>query len=316
MKYDVVVVGGGVAGLTAGLVLARARRRVLVVDAGEPRNTPAAHLHNFLSRDGMPPAELLTAGRDEVTAYGGEVIKDRVVGVERDETGGFLVRRANGPDLTARAVLVATGLRDELPEIPGVRERWGRDVVHCPYCHGYEVRDTPIAVLGGDNRPFTLHQASLVRQWSEDVVFFPNRIALTDEERERLAARGVEVVDGEVARLVVAEDRVRGVELGDGRVVARATVFVGPRFVPRDELLRDLGCAVGDNGWVSVDPTGRTSVAGVWAAGNAVDSPAQLVNAASAGSSAAIAINHHLLALEVDQAVAERRGRDGAPAAN
>ena len=142
--YDVVVVGGGAAGLSAALVLGRARRRVAVVDAGAPRNAPAAHMQGFLSRDGMPPADLLAAGRAEVTGYGVALIEDQVVEIE----AGFVVRLARGNALQGRRVLVATGVHDELPEIPGVRERWGRDLLHCPYCHGWEVRDQPIGVLG------------------------------------------------------------------------------------------------------------------------------------------------------------------------
>jgi thioredoxin reductase len=306
MEYDAVVVGGGTAGLSAAMVLARARRRVAVVDAAEPRNAPAAHMHGFLSRDGMSPARLLEVGRGEVVGYGGETIEGRVRGIEHDGDG-FAVRLDGDRALTTRSVLMATGLRDELPEVPGVRERWGNDVIHCPYCHGYEVRDTPIGVLGGDNRPFTVHQVSLVRQWSDDVVFFPNRIVLEADERERLIARGIRIVDGNVARLVVDDDRLSGVELADGAVVPREAVFVGPRFVPRDELLTSLGCEVGENGWVATDPTGRTSVTGVWAAGNVVDSPAQVINAAGAGYSAAVAINHYLLEEDVQQAVKDYR---------
>jgi len=298
--YDVVVIGGGLAGLAAGTVLARARRRVVVVDAGEPRHAPAAHAHGFPALDGISPDELLSRSRAEMTGYGGEFVEDRVERIERDGAD-FLVRRESGA-LRARAVLAATGLRDELPDVGGLRERWGRDVLHCPYCHGYEVRDRALAVVGGDNRPFTLHQAQLVRQWSADVVFFPNRIELDASERDRLAARGIEVVAGPVRRVVSGAEGVRGVELADGREVAREAVFVGPRFAPRDELLTELGCAVGDNGRLAVDPSGRTSVDGVWTAGNVSDSPAQLVNAASQGSTAAIAVNHHLLAQDVERA--------------
>jgi thioredoxin reductase len=304
MEYDVVVIGGGAAGLSAATVLARARRRVIVVDAGDPRNAPAQHVYGFLSRDGMAPAQMLAVGRDEVTGYGGQVMQARAVAIEQLGDRGFVARRDGGPDLTARGVVVATGLRDELPETPGLRERWGVDVLHCPYCHGYEVRDTPIAVLGGVNRPFTLHQASLVRQWSADVVFFPNRIVLDVDERTRLTARGIRIVEGEVARLVVRDHQLHGVELADGEVVPRAAVFVGPRFVPRDDLLTGLGCEAGEDGWVGTDPTGHTSVPGVWAVGNVVDSPAQLITAAGAGTKAAIALNHYLLEQDVQEAVA------------
>lgn len=139
--YDVVVVGGGPAGLSAALVLSRARRRVLVVDSGVPRNAPAAHIHGYLSRDGLPPAALLAAGRYEVTGYGGEVVTDAVADVIRRGSGSFQVRLVSGRRVPARRLLVATGLRDELPDVPGLGQRWARDVLHCPYCHGWEVRD-------------------------------------------------------------------------------------------------------------------------------------------------------------------------------
>ncbi|MFC7343065.1 NAD(P)/FAD-dependent oxidoreductase [Saccharopolyspora griseoalba] len=304
MDYDVLIIGGGAAGLSGGLVLARSRRKIAVLDAGEPRNEPAGHVHGYLSRDGITPVEFFETGRAEVRRCGGEIVPARVVGAKPADPEGFSISLDDGRELTARGLLVATGLADELPDIPGLRERWGDDVLHCPYCHGYEVRDRPLAVLGGDNRPFTMHQAQLVRQWSADVVFFPNTIEPTDEERRRLEARDVEVVDGPVARLVPGAGGLAGVELADGRVVPREVAFVGPQFLPRDQLLGELGCERGENGWVAVDPSGRTSVPGVWAAGNVVDNPAQLVNAAAEGMTAGIALNHHLLAEDVEAALA------------
>ena len=299
-----VIVGGGAAGLSAALVLARARRRVMIVDAGNPRNGVSEHLHGYLTRDGQSPTQLLAAGRKEVLEYGGEMTTGTAIGIEQTEDGGFLVQTDATASLEARTVLVATGLRDELPNIAGLQDRWGVDVLHCPYCHGYEVRDTPIGVLGGDNRPFTIHQASLVRQWSDDVVFFPNRIELTGTERERLTVRGIRIVEGDVAGVSVADGRLDGVELASGQVVPLSVVFVGPRFVPRDALLTDLGCEADENGWVVTDPAGSTSMPGVWAAGNVSDSPAQLITAAAAGSKAAIALNHYLLEQDIVRAVA------------
>ncbi|MFJ9367820.1 NAD(P)/FAD-dependent oxidoreductase [Nocardia sp. NPDC101769] len=296
------VIGAGAAGLSAATVLARACRGVVVVDAGEPRNAPAQHVHGFLSRDGVEPAELFAAGRAEMLGYGARLLDDRVTSIEAWQ-GGFAVRAQNST-LTTRTVLVATGLRDKLPQIPGLHEQWGIGVLHCPYCHGHEVRDTAIAVIGGDNRPFTLHQASLVRQWSADVIFFPNGIGLSEQERRVLTTRGIRIDDRVVTRIILRDSQIYGIELGDGRLVRRQTVFIGPTFLPNDELLTDLGCAVGDDGWVTVDPTGLTSVEGVWAAGNVVDSPAQLISAAAAGSKTAIAINHHLLARDIEHALA------------
>jgi thioredoxin reductase len=294
-EYDVVVVGGGAAGLSAALVLARARRRVAVVDAGAPRNLPAAQMHGFLSRDGMAPLELLAAGRAEATGYGGHVIQDRVLSVEP----GFHLELGSGTPLKARRVLVATGLRDELPEIPGVRERFGQDVLHCPYCHGYEVRDQPLGVLGGS--PDSAEYALLVRQWSPDLAFFPHTHPVTAEQREQLVARGIRIIEGAVAQVVVKDDRLFGVGLDDGTIIPRAAVFVRPRFVPNSDLLSSLGCAVDENGWTIVDPTGRTSVPGVWAAGNAINRFAQVITAASEGSFAAMALNTDLITDDIKE---------------
>lgn len=222
-KYAVVVVGGGAAGLSAALVLGRARQRTLVVDAGEPRNAPAAHMQGFLTRDGMPPAEFLAIGREEIARYGVELVRDRVVEVERGRDGtveqgeDFAVVLAGGRTVRARRLVVATGLRDELPAVPGLAERFGRDVLHCPFCHGWEVRDQPFGVLG--TAPTSVHQALMVSQWSKDVRFFLHTVTeeeLSDEDLRRLAAAGVDVVPGEVAGLVVEDDRLTGVRLAGG----------------------------------------------------------------------------------------------------
>jgi thioredoxin reductase len=259
-------------------------------------------MQGFLSRDGMPPADLLAAGRDEVSGYGVELIEDRVVGID----AGFLVRLAGGQVLQARRILVATGCGDELPDIPGVRERWGRDLLHCPYCHGWEVRDQPIGVLG--TNPGSVQHALLVRQWSDDVVLFVHTLDPSSEEFERLRARDVQVVSGGVARLVVEADRLTGVELSDGQVIPRTAVFIRPINVPpTDGLLTGLGCDVDEAGFVLVDGTGRTSVAGVWAAGNVVDPRLQVITSAGGGSAAAIGINADLVQDDVERAVERSR---------
>jgi thioredoxin reductase len=314
-EYDVVVVGGGAAGLSAALVLSRARRSVAVVDAGQPRNAPASHMQGFLGSDGLPPTELLAAGRAEVTGYGGQLVSGAVATVtacprtSAHNRQRFEVVLADGSPLMARRILVTTGLRDDIPDIPGVRERWGRDLLHCPYCHGYEVRDQPLGVLGGDpaSTQDALAHAHIIRQWSDDVVFFTNGNPLTVAQREQLVARAIGVVDTRVVRLVVEDDQLSGVELADGRVVARAAVFVRPAFVANDTLLTDLGCATSQNGWVAVDATGRTSIAGVWAAGNAVNPRAQVITAAGEGSAAAIAINNDLVDEDLPIAVTNFR---------
>lgn len=299
--YDVTIIGGGAAGLSAALVLTRARRAVLVVDGGRPRNAPAAHLHGYLSRDGLAPDELLAKGRQEVRAYGGEIVDGTATGAAAAGEDGFQVSLADGQPISTRQLLVTTGLYDELPDVPGLRERWARDVLHCPYCHGYEVRDRPLGVLGG--MPGAVRYAHTVRQWTDDLVYFTPPDALTDAERTELLARAIGIVEGTVDGLIIIDDHLSGVRLDDGRVVPREVLFVPPRFVPHHELLTGLGCLTDDDGWATTDPVGRTSVPGVWAAGNVVDPRAQIITAAGAGSSAAIALNADLVAADVRLAV-------------
>ena len=327
-RYDVVVVGGGPAGLSAAVTLTRSRRRVLVVDSGDPRNAPAAHVHNYLGREGTPPGDLLAAGRAEVTGYGGEMVTGTVTSAQRLDddredgarfrivldgepvlTGGVLTR-----DVLARRLLVSTGLADELPDVPGVAERWGRDVLHCPYCHGWEVRDQVIAVLASG--PGAVHQALLFRQLSEHVTVLLNTAPeLGGEVREQLDARGIAVVEGEVATLEVTGDRLTGVRLRSGQVVPCQAVVVQPRFTARAGVLSSLGLEPTDmemggqvvGSYVPAGPAGDTAVPGVWVAGNVTDLKAQVISSAAAGLNAAAAINADLVEEDARVAVAARR---------
>ncbi|MFE1315103.1 NAD(P)/FAD-dependent oxidoreductase [Streptomyces sp. NPDC058755] len=303
--YEVVVVGGGAAGLSAALVLGRARRRTLVVDAGEPRNAPSAHMQGYLSRDGMSPAEFLAVGREEIARYGVELVRDRVVDATGDED--FTVVLASGRTVSARQLVVATGLKDELPPVPGIAERFGRDVIHCPYCHGWEARDRATGVLASS--PMSVHQALMVTQWSKDVRFFLHEVReteLTDEDRRRLAAAGVTVVPGAVAEVLAGEDRLTGVRLADGTVHDREVLYVAPRAVPQNDLLVRLGAELRETPFGSfpvIDERGLTTVPGLWAAGNAGGFAEQVVNAASRGYRAGAAINGELLFADLDAAV-------------
>lgn len=307
---DVVVIGGGPAGLSAALVLGRSRRSVTVVDGGEPRNACSPRLHGFLTRDGTAPEVFLAAARGEVRGYGVELVEDEVVAVvadEHDGEAGFRVTLTGGGALRARRVVAATGIADELPDIDGVTERWGRDVLHCPYCHGYEVRDRPLAVVARDTGG-AVHQPLLLRQWSEDVTVVLDEAwaDLGEDDRSLLDARGVRVVGGSVRALVVDEDRLSGVRLADGREVPCAAVFVSPRFRLRTTALAALAPDVVENDMgehLATDAEGRTSVPGLWAVGNLADLSAQVLGAAELGSRAAIGINGEL-ALEDARAAA------------
>lgn len=300
-EFDVVIVGGGAAGLSAALVLSRARRKVLVVDSGAPRNAPAPHMHGFLSRDGMPPAGLLEVGRDEVKGYGGEIRAGDVTELVLSGGSGFWVLLSDGQRVSARRLLIATGLRDELPDIPGLAARWARDVLHCPYCHGFEVRDRQLGVLGGSAE--SVRYVQTVRQWTTDVVFFTPPGSLTPLQRSELVARAIGIVEGTVKRVLVENDQLSGVEMDDGRIIRRQALFVPPRFVPHNDLLARIGCEMDDSGWVVRDGTGLTTIPGVWVAGNVANPRAQVITAAGEGSTSAIAINADLIEEDTRNAV-------------
>jgi thioredoxin reductase len=213
-----------------------------------------------------------------------------------------VVAGGGAASLSAALVLGRARRRIAVIDAGAPRKQWGRDLLHCPYCHGWEVRDQPLGVLG--TQPGSLQHALLVRQWSDDVVFFVHTYDLTSTERHQLRARGVRVVDGEVVRLVVEDDRLRGVELADGQVIERTAVFIRPGNTPYDDgLLAGLGCELDGAGFPVVDAAGQTSVPGVWAAGNVADPRAQVVTAAGAGSAAAIAINADLVQEDAERAV-------------
>jgi thioredoxin reductase len=259
-------------------------------------------VHGFISRDGISPSELLDLGRSEVRGYGAEVISGEVSAVAR-KNGGFAVTMTDGQCLRARRLLIATGLGDELPDLPGLRERWGRDVIHCPYCHGWEVRDKAIAVLA--TGPMAVHQALLFRQLSTDVTFFSH--TMPPDQREELTARDIRIVDGPVASVEIADDRVVGVRLDDGTTINADAVVVSPRMVARGEFLASLGLRpaehpAGSN--IPADATGRTEVPGVWVAGNVTDLMAQVGGSAAAGALAGAHINADLVAEETSEAVA------------
>lgn len=306
--YDVIVVGGGAAGLSGALALVRSRRSVLVIDDGTPRNAPAGHVHNYLTRDGVPPAELYALGREEVTGYGGEVVTGTVTSATQ-AASGFQVELSDGRSFQARRLLVTAGATDELPDVPGLAERFGRDVLHCPYCHGWEVRDQAIGVLATGG--MAVHQAQLFRQLSDDVTLFLHKgPELTDEQWEELAARGIAVVQGEVEGLEVDGDRLTGVRLAGGRVIPRQAVVVQTSLRARADFLDSLGLKAGEIQGVGTavesDRTGATNVPGVWVAGNVTDPMSQVISSAAAGLQAGAVINADLIAEETRVAVAAR----------
>ena len=308
---DAVVIGGGAAGLNGALILARSRRSVVVIDSGSPRNAPAEAVHGLIALDGTPPAELLRRGREQVRQYGGRVVHGEVVSAEpaTPSTDGdlrFTVTLADGRSITARRLLVATGLTDVLPEVPGLAEHWAHSVVHCPYCHGWEVRDEPIGILA--TAPASIGHALLFRQLTEDLTYFTHGTDLDEDSRARFAARGIRVIDTPVTEIVNDENGVlAGVRLANGQVVTRRVLAVGPQMRARSQGLEGLGLPVQDlpnmgRGFAS-GLAGTTEVPGVWVAGNATDPVAQVGASAAAGALAGADINKMLAIADTDAAL-------------
>ncbi|MEU6762324.1 NAD(P)/FAD-dependent oxidoreductase [Streptomyces sp. NPDC046853] len=309
---DAVVIGGGAAGLNGALMLARSRRTVVVIDSGAPRNAPAEGVHGLLGLEGIPPGALLERGREEVRHYGGLVVTGEVIAAapaapSAEGDPRFTVTLTDGRSLTARRLLVATGLRDVLPDVRGLAGHWGHGVVHCPYCHGWEVRDEPIGVLAVG--PASVHHALLFRQLTDDLVYFTRGTALDEDTRARFAARDIRVVDTPVAEVVAAEDGgIAGVRLSDGDLVPRRVLAVATTMQARTEGLdqlmlpmRDLPGGMGRH--FATGTAGTTEVPGVWVAGNATDLSAQVGASAAAGALAGAHMNADLAAADTEAAL-------------
>ncbi|WP_114853427.1 NAD(P)/FAD-dependent oxidoreductase [Brachybacterium sp. YJGR34] len=313
---DVAVLGGGAAGLNGALMLSRSRRSVVVIDSGTPRNAPAEGIHGLLGNEGTPPAEFLARGRAEVRQYGGLVVTGEVAAARAaapapDGDLRFAVELTDGRALTARRLLIATGLRDELPDIPGLAQHWGHGLVHCPYCHGWEVRDEPIGVIA--TRAASLHQALMFRQLSADVTVFTHGFAPDEESRGRLAARGVALREEGIEEIVAAAGGgIAGVRLTGGELVPRAVLTVATVMAPRTDGLQELGLTIEEIGGgmgtkIASGFAGVTEVPGVWVAGNAADPSAQVGPSAAGGALAGGHINGMLVMADTDAAVAARR---------
>jgi thioredoxin reductase len=291
---DVIVVGAGPAGLSAALMLGRCRRKVLVFDGGRPRNAPSHALHGFLTRDGTSPAEFLRLARAELTQY--ETVSVRhaeVTAAECRSDGRFVVELAGGEEFSARKLLLATGVVDNLPQIDGFRELYGRGVFHCPYCDGWEHRDRPLAIYGKGQRGLGL--ALELTVWSRDLVLCTDGPSeIEDRDLERLARNGIEVREERIARLEWNDDRLSGIAFADGSTIARSALFFSTGQYQRSDLLSRLGCQFNEKGTVSTGKYESTHLPGLFVCGDASRAVQWVVVAAAEGAEAAFAINTDL----------------------
>jgi thioredoxin reductase len=291
-RLDVAVVGGGPAGLSSALVLARCRRRVVVIDAGNPRNSASHGIHGFLTRDGTLPAEFLRVAREEVESYGVRLLSDTAISAERDDDG-FIVTLRSGGKVVARKILLATGVVDRLPEIPDIRLYYGKSIHHCPYCDAWEHKDGRIAVYGAGKGGVSL--ALKMKIWSADVVLCTNGPSRIPEmERERLARYEVRVIEKKIIRLEGAPPQLERIVFEDGSGVDRTGMFFSTGSGQRSELIRQLGCEVTRKGAARIHRRQRSSVPGVFICGDAAEDSQYVIIAAAHGARAAMAINEDL----------------------
>ncbi|MCA8353213.1 NAD(P)/FAD-dependent oxidoreductase [Burkholderia cepacia] len=295
--HEVIVIGGSFAGLSAAMQLARARRRVLVIDAGRPRNRFAAHAHGFFGQDGKPPAQIVEEAAAQLAAY---PTVQRIAGdartAERDADGRFHVTLADGSRASADRLILATGIRDELPALPGLAERWGVSVLHCPYCHGYEVSGRRLGVLA--THPLSVHQAILIPDWGPTTWFTQGVVEANHEEAALLDARGVRIERSPVVEILGDAPRIEALRLADGQVVPVDALFVGARTAMASDLAQQLGCAFDDGPLgpiVRVDAGKETSVAGVFAAGDASTPMSNATFASASGVMAGVAAHRSLI---------------------
>jgi len=296
MRHDAIVIGGSYAGLSAAIHIARARRRVSVIDAGEPRNRFASASHGFFGFDGARPGDMITQARAKLLAYPTVAMIDGRAVAARREAEGFAVALASGETLEATKLVLAFGVTDVLPDMPGLPERWGRTVLHCPYCHGYEFGGQRLGVLYA--APHSAHQALLISDWGPTTLFLDGHDGLDDATLAKLAARSVAVEPGAVAGLEGEAPGLAGVRLVDGRLVEVAALYTATRTRPASGIAADLGCAFDDSPFgpvIRTDATKLTTVPGVYAAGDVARAPHNATWAASDGVTAGTALHQALV---------------------
>ncbi|TDN82957.1 NAD(P)/FAD-dependent oxidoreductase [Stakelama pacifica] len=294
--YDAIVIGGSFAGQSAAMQLARARQRVLLIDAGAPRNRFAHAAHGFLGQDGRQPHAIMSDASRQLLAYPtAEIIRRNVASV-KGRSGGFVAITENGCRFEARRMVLATGVRDELPPIPGLAERWGETVLHCPYCHGYEVRDHKLGVIA--NHRASAHQAALIPDWGSATYFTQGAYEPDAEEAALLTRRGVAIERTPVVEVLGSAPQVSAVRLADGRSIELAAIFTAPVTRQASDLADQLGCAMEDGpsgAFIRVDPWGKTSVIGVFAAGDAAAAMHNGTLASASGVLAGVAAHQSLV---------------------
>ena len=294
-QYDVIIIGGSYAGLSAALALGRARRNVLLIDSGKPCNRSAPHSHNFLTHDGSVPAEISKVGKQQVMAYPTIDFLDDVVVSADGSDQNFAVTTSSGLKASARKLLFATGVKDLLPAINGFSESWGKSIIHCPYCHGYEFKDLPTGIMA--NGEIAFHFGRLIRNWTNKLTIFTNgACTLLKEQLAELDKLGVKVIETPIQSFQHDDGYISKVVLENGTAYAIDAMYAKLPFEQHCTAISEIGCALNEDGLVKVDDFLKTSIPGIYAAGDSTTLFRAVAGAVATGSKAGAMVNHELIA--------------------
>ena len=294
LQYDVIIIGGSYAGLSAAMALGRARRNVLIIDSGKPCNAPAPHSHNFLTQDGVEPSVISSLGKSQVLAYPTITFIDDFVVSANGLDHDFSVTTASGSTFSARKLLFAAGIKDVLPETPGFKECWGKSIIHCPYCHGYEFIDQPTGVLANGDIAFEFGR--LIRNWTDKLTLFTNGPStLNSEQVSALEALGIVIQTAAIVDYKHEAGMLRNVWLEDGSRIVLDALYAKLPFKQHCQAAIEIGCRLTDHGFVEVDDLAKTSIPGIYAAGDCTTQFRSVAGAVATGSKAGAMLNHELI---------------------
>jgi thioredoxin reductase len=293
-KYDVIIVGGSYSGLAAGMALGRALRKVLIVDGGNPCNKQTPYSHNFLTNDGKTPKEISGIARQQVQKYRSVSFIEATATLGNKTQSGFEIVVHTGEKFTSKKLVFATGVKDKMPAIPGFAESWGISVLHCPYCHGYEVRHQKTGILANGDTAFEL--SSLISNWTSDLTLYTNgKSMLTPQQREKLLNHKIEVIETKIAQLEHKTGMVENIAFKDGTKAPVKALYARPSFVQHSDIPESMGCELTTEGYIKIDAAHKTSMRGIYASGDNVTRMRTVANAVAMGTTTGLMVNKELI---------------------
>lgn len=294
MQFEVIIIGGSYAGLAAGMALGRALRKVLIIDAGDPCNKQTPYSHNFLTNDGRPPGEIARIARQQVQNYDTVRFLNASATTGKKIDGGFEIRVDTGEAYTAKKLVFATGIKDMMPDIPGFAESWGISVLHCPYCHGYEVMGLKTGIIANGDNGYEL--AFLISNWTKDLTLYTNgRSTLTASQRGKLGDHAIEIVENEIERLDHTNGYIDNIVFRNGGRAAVKALYARLPFVQHSAIPAALGCEITPEGYIGIDPAQKTTIQGVYACGDNAGRMRTVANAVSMGTATGLMVNKELI---------------------